>query len=564
MKQLIVFALILFCSLMAPAQVVNVADPDSVLAEWLESGEWEGVSLHPDIAMEWMLEMDSSFAMPPDSKPGSMHLFTVNLPVDAMPFDWTSDSGDLVAPVSLRYRIKITEPRRWEFRLQTNQNAGDTCFVLPDSGVPQHLSTGFLIKPGQVFREIVVGDYQVNSGFGAVAGSSPVFSVSLGNPGSLHRPGRGIRLHSGTDVGRFFRGLAGSMDFGNSELVFYGSGKASLNEEVAGMSWKTSFTSTEFGFTGIKVTNQFPPKIKEGWTAAWQPDSGRYSRIGTWAQTRVPFGIVFGEIGWSPDGGFGWISGIRWFEAHGFSAVVRYTGCTPGYPVAYTLFQSGTSLTKEGQKVIASFRYAPARQLEWLGSMEMGLSDWPGSNSHFNNTSTRLSQQFKYLSKKIWTLAGSFQLDFMESDAAIPQKLTWKLAFDSDPKQSGSLRLRAGFRQQLQGFGGTRTKGSTAECTFNILLINRKLALSTGFRIFSVETGTDPLYAYEPDVLFGWSAPVLTGSGTRWFATARWKISAKFNIEIKITQTAYSDLKHLGEGNDGGISGKVQVGWRVN
>ncbi|TSA36763.1 MAG: hypothetical protein D4R64_06920 [Porphyromonadaceae bacterium] len=562
MRQIILITLLSISSVSISAQVLS-ADPDSVLAEWLEAGEWEGVSLHPDIAMDWLLDMDSSFAEVPEKRSARTHLFTVNVPVRASLLDWISDSGSLISPVSMKYRIKISEPHRWEFRFQTNQNAGDTCLAMQVTGIPQHLSTGFLIRPGQTFREIIIGDFQVKSGFGVVAGSSPVFSVSLGNPGSLHRPGKGIRLHSGTDEGRFFRGLAGSMEFGKSELIVYGSGKDRIHEDVIGISWKTSFTNSEIGFSGIRVNNQFPPEIKKGWTEAWQPDSGRYSRIGIWGQTRVPFGILFGEAGWSPNGGYGWISGIRWFEAQGFSAVLRYSGCSPGYPVTYSLFQSGTGLTKEGQRVIASYRYAPVRQFEWLGSVEVDLAQWPGSNAHFNNASTRISQQLKFLSKNLWMAAGSLQLDFLESAAAVPKKLTWKLTFDSDPKQYGTLRFRAGLRQQVQGFGSILTKGTTADCSMSADLAERRLRITGGFRVFTVETGTDPLYAYEPDVLYGWSAPVLSGSGTRWFGTVRWKLLKNIDLELKISQTAYSDLKHLSEENPGGVSGKMQVAWRI-
>lgn len=564
MKQIILITFLCLSSVSAFAQVLGGVDPDSVLAEWLEAGEWEGVSLHPDIAMEWLQEMDTATSAEPDNRPAKTHLFTVNIPVNAYVFDWTSDSGDLVSPVSMKYRFRISEPRRWEFRMQLIQNAGDTCLILPHSGVPEHQSCGFLIRPGLIFKEFIIGDFQVNSGFGAVLGSSPVFSVSLGNPGSLHRPGRGIRLHSGSDEGRFFRGLAGSIELGKTEILLYGSGKDRIHEEVAGFGWKRCFAAAEIGFSGIRIINQVPAEIKEGWTAVWQPDSGRFSRIGLWGQIRIPFGIVFGEAGWSPNGGYGWISGVRWFEAHGFSAVIRYSGCTPGYPVMYTLFQSGTGLTKEGQRIIGSFRYVPARQVEWLGSVEVDLSQWPGSNVHFNNASTRISQQLKYVSKNLWMGAGSLQLDFLESAAALPQKLTWKLAFDSDPKQSGTLRFKAGFRQQVQGFGEILTKGSTTDCSVSAQLADRKLRITGGFRMFTVETGTDPLYAYEPDVLYGWSAPVLTGSGTRWFATIRWKILKNIDLELKISQTAYSDLKHVSEGNSGGVSGKVQVSWRMS
>jgi hypothetical protein len=555
--------LVWFGFVVADGQVVTGVDPDSVMNEWLEQSEWEAVSLHPDIVMDWMLDMDSAFAGAIANRSLTTHMVTVSAPVGAEIFDWTADSGGLISPVSLRYRIRISEPKRWEFRMQANQNAGDTCFDLPDNGIPEHLSMGLLIRPGSIFREIIAGDFQVNSGFGAVAGSSPVFSVALGNPGSLHKPGKGIRLHSGTDEGRFLRGMAGNIDFGKSELLVFASGKDGIGEQITGFGWKRSLPGYEIGCTGIRVVSQFPQAVKEGWGAAWQPDSGRFSRLGLSGQFRIPFGIIFGEMGWSPAGGFGWITGIRWFEAHGFSAASKYSGCSPGYPVSYTFFQSGTGQTREGQRVITSFRYAPARQMEWLGSAEMDLSYWPGTNAHFNKPSTRISQQLKYTSENLWEVAAGLQFDFLESVAVRPTKLIWKMALDSDPKQSGAVRFRAGIRQQVQGFGDIISKGTTADCSISVVLAEKRIRITAGFRLFTVEAGTDPLYAYEPDVQFGWSAPVLSGSGTRWFATARCKILNRIDLEFKIGQTAYSDLKHNSEGNRGGVSGKVQVTFKI-
>jgi hypothetical protein len=563
-KNIILWIFLLYGCTAVHSQIAIEADPDSLISEWIDTGEWEAVSLHPDIVLDWMLNMDSSMVGEPDNRAARTQVFTVNIPSGSSVFNWTTDSGTVIAPVSLRYRIRINEPRRWEFRMQADQPAGDTCFVPPGPGVPKHICAGLMIRPGNIFREIIAGDYQVNTGFGVVAGSSPVFSVSLGNPGSLHRPGKGIRLHSGTDEGRFFRGLAATMNAGKSELIVFGSGKDRIQEEAAGFGWKRSGVNADIGISGIRIRNQYPPGITEGWTSVWQPDSGRYSRIGAWGQIRVPVGILFGEMGWSPARGYGWMTGIRLFELHGFSATARYSGCSPGYPVTYTLFQSGTSSVREGQRLIVSFRYAPARALEWLGSVDVDLSQWPGSNSHFNNPSTRVCQQLKYLSGSAWNFTGSVQLDFLQVTQAVPQKLILKLAFDSDPKQSGSIRFRAGFRQQVQGFGGILTKGSTAECSMSLALAEKKVRLIGGFRLFTVDTGTDPLYAYEPDVSYGWSAPVLSGSGTRWFATLQWKTLKSATLELKISRTAYSDLKHLSDGNQGGLSGKVQVSFKMN
>jgi hypothetical protein len=332
-----------------------------------------------------------------------------------------------------------------------------------------------------------------------------------------------------------------------------------VGEEVAGIGWKHTFTNAEAGVSAIRVTRQEPPAVKEGWTSAWQPGSGRFTRLGPWGQVRVPFGILFGEAGWSPYGGLGWVAGVRWFEAHGFSAVLKAQGCSPGYPVTYSLFQSGTSVTREGQKVTASFRFAPGRGMEWLGSAEVSSQLWPGAGSRFANASTRITHQLRYTAKSRLTATGSVQLDFMETSGSLPEKVTWKIGIDTDAKQTGAFRLRAGIRQQYQGFGARITVGSTADCSLSLVLAEKRLRITAGFRIFSVEAGTDPIYAYEPDILGGFSAPVLTGSGSRWFATVRWSLSEKVDLEIKMGQTAYTDVKHFQEGAAGGPGCKLQV-----
>ena len=555
MRDILLFAVILILRL----PVFSQTDPDSLITEWLSSTEWEGLSLHPDIAADWLLGIDSTLTDTDSLTYSVSHLATLTIPTGADPFGWVADTGAVISPLSARYRLRIRDARRWEFRFQANQAAGDTCFRVPATGLPPGFSGSFRLKPARFFNEVIIGDFQVSSGFGAVTGTSPLFSLALGNPSSLARTGMGIRLHSGSTSGRFLRGIGVSMPFGRTELVLFGSGKGAVQEEVAGLNLKRSFPGAEFGVTVIRIGSQLPIAEKEGWASAWQPRKGAYGRTGAWGQVRVPFGIVFGELGWSPPGGFGWVGGVRWFEAHGFSAVVKTSGCSPGYPVICSMFQSGTGLTRESRKVTAAFRFAPARTIEWVGTAEVSSQSWPATGSRFGNASTRISHQVKITSKNRWSLTGSVQVDFQEVTGDVPGKVTWRLAFDSDPKMTGTVRLRAGIRQQYQGFGDLVTRGSTAECSSSLLLAKRKLMVTAGFRIFSVETGADPLYAYEQDILGGFSAPVLTGSGTRWFATVRWKISEKTSVEFKAGQTAYTDVKHFQEGGGGGLSGKVQV-----
>jgi hypothetical protein len=536
-------------------------DPDSLLTEWLSASEWMDIAAYPDIAADWLADLDTLSGDRDTSGIPVVHLLTVSLPAGACLFDWRRDSGNFVSPVSMKYRIRIRGGRRWECRIQTNHPAGDTCFLPPREGFPKSLSAGLLVRPGSLVREVIVGDYQMSVGFGVVAGSSPVFGTALGDPSPLARTGTGMRLHSGNTSAPFLRGMAALIPTGKSELTLFGSGRSTTGAGAAGVAWKRTFASFEAGLTMAGSGNQDPPQVKKDWNDNLQPDSGRFIRAGIWGRIRTPFGLFFSELGWSPSGGYAWTGGIRLFDVHGFSAVLKAAGCSAAYPVPFSIFQSGSGQIREGRKMIAAFRYALGSRVEWTGSGEVNRSTWPGG-TRFGDATTRMIHQFRYTAREHWRLIGSIQLDFKEKAGRQPQKLLWKLSFDSDPERSGAIRLRSGIRGQMQGFGSSLHFGTTADCSLCLALAGKAILLTSGFRLFSTDSGTDPLYAYEPDVRYGFSAPVLSGSGSRFYITGRCKLLNFIDLEIKVSRSAYTDLKHVSDGNDGGWSGKVQVGFR--
>ncbi len=75
------------------------------------------------------------------------------------------------------------------------------------------------------------------------------------------------------------------------------------------------------------------------------------------------------------------------------------------------------------------------------------------------------------------------------------------------------------------------------------------------------------VYAYEPDVLYGFSIPAYYGQGTRWLAMVTCKVLPSVEIWIRYARWDYTDREKIGSGNntiESNVSNevKMQVRWK--
>ncbi|MDY0314822.1 MAG: hypothetical protein RBR32_07065, partial [Bacteroidales bacterium] len=78
------------------------------------------------------------------------------------------------------------------------------------------------------------------------------------------------------------------------------------------------------------------------------------------------------------------------------------------------------------------------------------------------------------------------------------------------------------------------------------------IALKFNFRIAVFETDTYDarLYAYEPDVLYGFSVPAYYGKGSRLVFVVKYTLNRHFDFWFRIANTYYADKQNLGSGLD--------------
>ena len=76
------------------------------------------------------------------------------------------------------------------------------------------------------------------------------------------------------------------------------------------------------------------------------------------------------------------------------------------------------------------------------------------------------------------------------------------------------------------------------------------LTLTGRFAIFQTDSYNTRIYAYENDVLYGYSIPAYYSKGTRAYLNLKYSLFSKLDIWIRLAQTYYADKATIGSGLD--------------
>ena len=78
----------------------------------------------------------------------------------------------------------------------------------------------------------------------------------------------------------------------------------------------------------------------------------------------------------------------------------------------------------------------------------------------------------------------------------------------------------------------------------------KKYSANIRLQYFETDGYNSRLYAFENDVLFNYSIPVLYGKGYHYYININYDISKKLTVWGKLAQTIYPDKSSIGSGLD--------------
>lgn len=441
---------------------------------------------------------------------------------------------------------------------------------------PDHMSAGIAIHPrGEPFR-IFFGDYHVRHGLGLGFRTRPVFSSWKSEPNSVLKSSSGLSLHGSSDESSFLRGGAlelnlgsftarsfisalqldaGIWDDGNGVEYFSSINKTgyhrteneverkdALREEISGAQFQFSGGRFEAGgiFTHFNYSCKY--RIPQGHTwpgrdASYESIASRYSFFGRMIMGE---GMVQAEYAGSSTGGSAMILGYSGFFNKGFSYLLAFEISQSGFFSHHTVVSSALidrSDTKTGR---INIMYRPRK---WLGiQMDICLdgvsdpvSDGVSAGYRFRS---RIMVEPEMLKAEVIvrSLNGNITTSLKIKEADSEKSLFWQ----------GEIGIStSGLKNIIKGTGSYLS----LRCRYRSA--SQKLDLKAGIASFSKRNGSPVFYSYEPDLLYGMSIPALSGSGTRAFFAARYRVSEGLMVEGKVWRAERFE------------SGVCKIGWKV-
>ena len=92
--------------------------------------------------------------------------------------------------------------------------------------------------------------------------------------------------------------------------------------------------------------------------------------------------------------------------------------------------------------------------------------------------------------------------------------------------------------------------GYTVYQDFQYKPVNIPLTFNARIAVFETESYDTRIYAYEPDILYGFSVPAYYGRGSRLLLVLKYSASRNLAFWFRIANTYYADKADLGTGLD--------------
>ncbi len=486
----------------------------------------------------------------------------------------------------VRYGFKFMKKLGWGFTAE--KDAGEQFFNGTQKQGFDYYSFHFVLRDVGIFKTIVVGDFQLEYGQGltlctGLAGGKP------SDPVTACRALQGIRPYTSSNEVFFKRGAAVSLKRRQLSLDLFAS-KRNLdgNTEVDSLSGANSFTSIQesglhrtqseiadkhsvseilygshigyaiknlrCGITGVQVRFD-KPLIKE-----IQP----YNTFEFRGQSLLNLGIdyalqvrnfsFFGEIARSQNGSFANLHGVTASvdPKLGFSVVYR------DYPRTYQSLYSGGM--REGgnnfneRGIYAGFNFKPIREIVFIVNMDRFSFPWlryqadtPSEGYEFNtqvsylpNRKTELYVRYRQSVKEENTMKEDIYMKYL-----VPV-LQRNIRFHVSSKISKTVTLRT--RVELVSYNKDFNTEKGMVIFQDFIYHPMASPISFNFRYGMFDTGgyNSRLYAYENDVLYGYSIPAYYNKGSRICVNVHYRVTRNIDFWIRYAATFYNDIDVIG------------------
>ncbi len=536
-------------------------------------------------------------------------------PIDPFELETSPNSRFLGNRMKYYARYKFQYKNSISYGMTAEKDAGEEFFKGTQKRGFDFYSAHLKINNLWKFKTIVVGDFQAGFGQGLVLWSG----LSSGKSSyvlNISKKYSGLKKYSSVDENKFMRGTGTTVRLGNFDITgFISQKKIDGNITLSDTSNQEAFDETivsSFQITGMHRTpgeiadrktiretiyggniNYNFKRLKIGGTyvkttfdAVLQKELKPYSIYAFQGKENEAYSVdykaylmnfnFFGEEAMSQNGAYALLNGVSVNLASQISLVALHRYYSPDYQSIYAVGfgESGTTANERGTYIGAEIHpyqritvstYYDAYQFPWLRSNANAPS---GGNDFFVQTDFTarynlfVSLRFKQETKPENT---SFDIAGIKPLMLVTKK---QIRFHINYGLSKNLTLKN--RVELAFYKKQDENAQTGYLVYQDISYHpTKLPLVLDFRYELFDAPYDArIYAYETDILYGYSIPGFSGRGMRTYLTLKYTIIDNYiDLWLRYALYHYTDKSTISSGIteiNGPNSSEIKIQLRIS
>jgi hypothetical protein len=494
--------------------------------------------------------------------------------------------------VFTRYRFNYLN--NLQFSLNLDKDAGEQFWTTQGRSIgPDFVSASLYVKDVSRFKKIVLGDFSLQFGQGLTLWSGLSFGKGA-DLFSIAKQDLGLRPYTSINEFSFFRGFATQINFGRFDFTPFISSRrldagSSLNA-ATNLSEITSLQISGLHRTPNELANKNRigqlvyggnlqynhRKLSLGLTAYqsnysenFAPGNSVYNQFEFTGRKLTNFGAnysytvnniyLFGEFAHSLNSGIAYINGAIASLTPQISALVFHRNYQKDY---YSYFNQGiseSSLAFNERGFFGGLQFKSGKKYEFNVYTDLFKFPWLRFRVDAPSFGHELFSQFTYTPKRTTKFILRYRIEEKQQNVSgattaintleTIRRQNYRFEIQYALNKSFSLRNRV----EVSQFKKESTQNTYGLLLYQDVLYNplsSKWSGNARIAYFNTEGFDTRIYAYENDVLYGFSIPGLQNKGLRFYLNGRYTVKRGVDLWLKYSFTHFTDLETIGSGLD--------------
>jgi hypothetical protein len=448
------------------------------------------------------------------------------------------------------------------------------------------------IKHKGILEDFHLGDYRLSFGQGLVMNTG-FFAGKTSDIGSINLNNRGISRHISTNEYSYFRGIAGSLSYKNTQLfLFYSHRKQDASADssfiysfktdgyhrVPGDILKKGTAQVDMGGAHLQWRNE---SFHAGLTGVYYSFGGKeldpfpqpynlfylrrkdYFNIGLSYEYRSRKISFQGETAGDASGKWATLNNLLINPVSSLDWVFSYRNYARDYNAFYGKAFGESSTVQNETGVYTGIRFRPFRKWEIATYFDYFRFPWlkyginsPSSGSdrliqlaYRHNSMIQMYLRYKYKEK----YQNHILEDARKTEVIPCEQSQWRYQFSYRNEKGFGLKTQVDYN--VYASASQSTAGWSLTQTVSLAKQPDKFSFDGALAYFHAGDWNDRISIYEKNILYAFSFPVYYGEGLRFYSVIKWKVMPALTIYCKLANTRYFDRNTISSGPEA-IDGK--------